>query len=193
MGLFSQKERIPDPQISIHLDRAGSNSTFYPGSSIRGTASIETDVPRQLLSARICLFGRITTHSVRKKTHHNAGGVASVNNTRTVYIKYHDEAELFQVDQALLEHASLEPGRRADCRFALTFPAWSGAIVGDVPYTRETARTETYANATHPLPPSFSYRQSQDSYAIVEYRYVLLRQLVGDSKQRQAASGCLLW
>lgn len=168
MGIFTRKNRVPQPQITVHLDDA--SGTFHPGSPVRGTASILSSVPRQLLISRICLIGRITTHSTRRDTT-TTSGVASGANTSTVYIRYYDEAQLFNINQELSSNISLEPDHRVVYPFFFTFPAQTGEIDAS-PYTRGTTHTGVYASETHALPPSFSHVKSPDDYATIDYRWV---------------------
>ena len=159
MGIFSRKERVPDPQVTISLDDF-CRGPLLPGAQISGSVSIASPVPRPIRAVEAVFAGRATTHCVRH--------VNGPNNQRRA-IRYHDEMELLRLSQKLLGDSSVDSINSPTCPFSFICPDYTNTSTGPSPYTGGHTNPNAYEVSAHGLPPTCSHSHGDDHYAVVQY------------------------
>lgn len=159
MGIFSRKERVPDPQVTILLDDF-CRGALLPGAQISGSVAIASPVPRPIHAVEVVFAGRASTHCTRH--------INGPNNQRRI-IRYHDEVELLRLSQNLLGDSSVDPANSPTCPFSFICPDRTNTSTGPSPYTGGYTNSNAYEVSSHGLPPTVSHSHGDDHYAVVQY------------------------
>ena len=160
MGLFSRKPKEPEPHATRTITT--SQHTYWPGSQITGTLTLECPTQRRVVRVEASFHGTCTTHLYRTES----SGTGDDKKSET--INYYDEADLFRHVAVLEKDFVARPGQSFSWPFHFAFPYETSNIRGEV-YRKETACSPLYQVSPHSLPPTFALDLSHSTYAHVEY------------------------
>ncbi|USW54062.1 Putative arrestin-like protein [Septoria linicola] len=165
MGIFTRKERIPEPYVSVSLDEH-CRDPILPGTQVSGNLLISSPTQRAVRSAEAVFSGRVTTSCIRYVN----GPTVGANNRRTRRkVRYYDEVEILRQSQTLVEGISLDPTNALTLPFSFTCPDHTNFLTGASPYTAGYTNPEAYDTGAHALPPTLNHSHGSEHYAVVQY------------------------
>jgi hypothetical protein len=163
------KSHPHQPEAFLTLDPS-SQRAHLAGSPIIGHVTITSPIQRNLLTAKILLFGRAMTHSAKMEA----------INGEAVTLDFGDDSCLFRINELLAQNQNVLPNQPLNLDFHLRMPERIEAPETANPWAVETRYQGIYKELAHPLPPTFSLIAGPNMWAMVEYNIQAVLQFEGE-------------